>query len=145
MVFCFVSLKRYPPYIRLPLLGSPWPGASCARHGPWSLQQGGSVPQDPSTFPAWVPNTGDLQKSEAKLSAPRVFSVTVFSVTVFPWGQAGGMLYFATIVPSYFTLALVHILKKLLWKYSNKSKSRRVCDPPHLVLGVITFQFFSCT
>lgn len=94
-------------------------------------------------LPRLLPDTGDLQKSEAKLFAPRVFWVSVcLSVGSGRWYAVLGsdcafLLYFSTC--AYF--------EKLLWKYSNISKNRRVYDPQlsSLALGVITFEFLFCT
>lgn len=94
-------------------------------------------------LPCLLPDTGDHQKSEAKLFAPRVFWVAVclsvgsgrrYAVL---GSDCAFLLYFSTC--TYF--------EKLLWKYSNISKNRRVCDPQlsSLALGVITFEFFFYT
>lgn len=91
----------------------------------------------------WVLGTGDLQKIEAKPFVPGVFWVAVClsvgsgSQCTLLGNDCAFLFYFSTC--AYF--------EKLLWKYSNISKNRRVCELQlsPLVLGVTTFQFFSCS
>lgn len=108
MWFSVLFFEEVSSLHRTAIARKPRPGASCARHEPWSLQQRGRVPQDP---PPSLPGARHRRPSEERGQAVCLKGFLGGSLSFRGVRQATGMLYLATIVPSYFTLALVHILK----------------------------------
>lgn len=88
-----------------------------------------------------MPDTGDLEKIEAKLFAAEVFWVAVcFSVGSSRWCALLGNNY------AFFTVVLGEVLKCYYRNIQNK-QNRRVCDLLQLALlalDMIIFQVFSC-